>query len=67
LRGRKDETAATPVIVVTAKDLDSKDRAKLQDSVENVIQKSGKSVDDILVEVREALEKSEPSEPELMN
>jgi CheY-like chemotaxis protein len=67
LRGRKDETAATPVIVVTAKDLDSKDRAMLQDSVENVIQKSGKSVDDILVEVREALEKSEPSEPELMN
>jgi PAS domain S-box-containing protein len=60
LRGREDGAAATPVIVVTAKDLDSNDRAKLQDNVGHVIQKSGKSLDEVLIAVREALDKTAP-------
>ena len=45
----------TRVVVVTAKDLDQDDRAKLQGSVEDIVSKTGTSVDDILAEVREAL------------
>ena len=40
---------------MTAKDLDQDDRAKLQGSVEDIVSKTGTSVDDILAEVREAL------------
>jgi len=45
----------TRVVVVTAKDLDQDDRAKLQGGVEDIVSKTGTSVDDILAEVREAL------------
>jgi CheY-like chemotaxis protein len=55
LRSQDGEASHTPVIVVTAKDLDVGDRARLQGSVEDVIQKSGKSVESIMAEVREVL------------
>ena len=55
LRDSDLPSARTPVIVVTAKDLNSDDRSKLQGSVEDIISKTGRSIPEILTEIRRAL------------
>jgi len=60
LRNSDLPAANAPVVVVTAMDLDPNDRAKLQGSVEDVVTKSGRSIDDIIAEVRHALDHHVP-------
>jgi PAS domain S-box-containing protein len=55
LRDSNSPSAGTPVIVITAKDLDAKDRARLTGSVDEIIAKSGRSVEQIIGEVKVAL------------
>jgi PAS domain S-box-containing protein len=55
LRVSNSPSAGTPVIVITAKDLDAKDRARLTGSVDEIIAKSGRSIEQIIGEVKVAL------------
>lgn len=55
LRDSNSPSAGTPVIVITAKDLDAKDRARLTGSVDEIIAKSGRSIEQIMGEVKVAL------------
>jgi len=55
LRDSNSPSAGTPVIVITAKDLDAKDRARLTGSVDEIIAKSGRSIEQIIGEVKVAL------------
>jgi PAS domain S-box-containing protein len=55
LRDSDLPSAGSPVVVVTAKDLNSEDRSKLQGSVEEIITKTGRSVPEILTEIRRTL------------
>ncbi|SHI38196.1 PAS domain S-box-containing protein [Shimia gijangensis] len=48
-------SSRSPVVVITAKDLDATDRAKLSGSVDQVVAKSGQSIESIMAEVRSAL------------
>jgi CheY-like chemotaxis protein len=56
LRAREDGTAEIPVVVVTAKDLTHDDLAKLRGRVEAVVRKDGHPSEDVVREVRRALE-----------
>jgi PAS domain S-box-containing protein len=55
LRVSNSPSAGTPVIVITAKDLDAKDRARLTGNVDEIIAKSGRSIEQIIGEVKVAL------------
>jgi PAS domain S-box-containing protein len=55
LRDSNSPSARTPVIVITAKDLDAKDRARLTGNVDEIIAKSGRSIEQIIGEVKVAL------------
>jgi len=55
LRDSNTPSAGTPVIVITAKDLDAKDRVRLTGSVDEIIAKSGRSIEQIMGEVKVAL------------
>ncbi|MEH6834604.1 response regulator [Falsihalocynthiibacter arcticus] len=55
LRDSNSPSAGTPVIVITAKDLDAKDRARLTGNVDEIIAKSGRSIVQIIEEVKVAL------------
>ncbi len=55
LRASNSPSAATPVIVVTAKDLDAQDRSRLAGSVDEIVSKSGRSIEQIMDEVKTAL------------
>jgi CheY-like chemotaxis protein len=55
LRQGDSPSAKSPVIVVTAKDLDAGDRARLMESVEEVVSKTGRGIEEIMVEIRETL------------
>lgn len=57
LRNSDMPSANSPVVIVSAKDLDAEDREKLQGSVEDIIQKTGGTVDEILAEVGQLLDK----------
>ncbi|MBI5548301.1 MAG: response regulator [Deltaproteobacteria bacterium] len=52
---KRSEWRAVPVIVVTARDLTSEDRARLAGNVEQVLQKGTYRHDDLLVEMRALL------------
>jgi CheY-like chemotaxis protein len=55
LRQGDSPSAKSPVVVVTAKDINAKDRARLMESVEEVVSKSGRDLDEIMNEVRKSL------------
>ena len=55
LRDSDSPSAGSPVIVITAKDLDAQDRARLTGSVDEIIAKSGRSIEQIMGEVKVAL------------
>jgi len=55
LRQGDSPSAESPVVVVTAMDLDAKDRARLMENVEDVVSKTGRGIDEIMVEIRETL------------
>jgi len=55
LRQGDSPSAKSPVVVVTAKDLDAKDRAQLMENVEDVVSKTGRGIEEIMVEIRETL------------
>ena len=55
LRQGDSPSAKSPVVVVTAKDLDAKDRARLMENVEEVVSKTGRDIEEIMVEIRETL------------
>ncbi len=50
-----DAWKSIPVIVVTARDISAADRATLNGNVQRILQKSGYSLDDLVVTVREAV------------
>ena len=52
LRSSDHPSANTPIIIVTAMELDTEDRKRLQTSVSDVIQKSGGNVEGELEEIR---------------
>ncbi len=55
LRQGDSPSAKSPVVVVTAKDLDAKDRARLMENVEEVVSKTGRDIEEIMVAIRETL------------
>ena len=55
LRQGDSPSAKSPVVVVTAKDLDAGDRARLIENVEEVVSKTGRDIEEIMVEIRETL------------
>jgi len=55
LRQGDSPSAKSPVVVVTAMDLDANDRARLMESVEEVVSKTGRDIEQLMVEIREAL------------
>jgi PAS domain S-box-containing protein len=55
LRQGDSPSAKSPVVVVTAKDLDAGDRARLMENVEEVVSKTGRDIEEIMVEIRETL------------
>lgn len=55
LRSSDSASSRSPVVVITAKDLDAADRARLSGSVDQVVAKSGQSIESIMAEVRSAL------------
>ena len=55
LRASDSPSSKTPIVVVTAKDLDSQDRARLAGSVDDIVSKSGRSIEQIMEEVKSAL------------
>ncbi|MEO7368951.1 MAG: response regulator [Gemmatimonadaceae bacterium] len=52
---QRREWRSIPIVVVTAHELSSSDRRRLNGNVEEVIQKSGRPVDDLQAQVSEAL------------
>ncbi|MEO5903744.1 MAG: response regulator [Gemmatimonadaceae bacterium] len=52
---QRSEWRSIPIVVVTAQELTSQDRRRLNSNVESVIQKSDNSTDDFLNQVRDAL------------
>ena len=56
LRGRGDGAAEIPVVVVTAKDLTREDIERLRGRVEAVVRKGARPAEDVVREVRRALE-----------
>ncbi|MBI5544496.1 MAG: response regulator [Deltaproteobacteria bacterium] len=62
---RRPEWRQIPVVVVTAKDLTTEDRARLSGNVERVLQKGAYSQDELLRELRHVLEaSSEAAQPQ---
>jgi PAS domain S-box-containing protein len=55
LRASDSPSSKTPIVVVSAKDLDSQDRARLAGSVDDIVSKSGRSIEQIMEEVKAAL------------
>jgi PAS domain S-box-containing protein len=55
LRVSDSPSAGAPVIVITAKDLDGQDRARLAGSVDEIVVKSGRPIEQIMEEVKVAL------------
>jgi CheY-like chemotaxis protein len=55
LRASDLPSSHSPVVVVTAKDLNAQDRARLSGSVDDVVSKSGRSVEQIVEEVKASL------------
>ena len=58
LRNSDYLSSGAPVIIVTAKNLDAQDHAKLAGSVEEIVIKNGNSIDETLAKIRTALEKN---------
>ena len=52
---RGDSPSANSPVVVTAKDLDAGDRARLLGNVEEVVSKTGRDIEEIMVEIRKSL------------
>ena len=55
LRRGDSPSAKSPVVVVTAKDLDADDRARLMENVEEVVSKTGRDIEEIMAEIRKSL------------
>ena len=52
------EWSTIPVVIVTAKDLDESDRSRLEGGVQHVLQKGSYSREELLVRVKQLVEKS---------
>jgi signal transduction histidine kinase/CheY-like chemotaxis protein len=55
LRQGDSPSAESPVVVVTAMDLDAKDRARLMKNVEEVVSKTDQGINEVMNEVRKSL------------
>ena len=55
LRQGDSPSAESPVVVVTAMDLDAKDRARLMENVEDVVLKTDQEINEVMNEVRKSL------------
>jgi len=55
LRQGDSPSAESPVVVVTAMDLDAKDRARLMENVEEVVSKTDQDINEVMNEVRKSL------------
>jgi PAS domain S-box-containing protein len=55
LRQGNGPSAKSPVVVVTAKDLTAEDRERLLQSVEHVVSKSGRDIEEVITDVRKSL------------
>ena len=55
LRQGDSPSAKSPVVVVTAMDLDAKDRARLMENVEEVVSKTDQDISEVMNEVRKSL------------
>ena len=55
LRQGDSPSAKSPVVVVTAMDLDAKDRARLMENVEEVVSKTDQDINEVMNEVRKSL------------
>ena len=56
----RDEWRSIPVVVVTAKDLDERERAQLAEGAAALIQKQGSSKAVLFEQIRQAVDQAEP-------